>query len=1232
MNNQEVGYTYSEIEEFILNYRSGDAIKLLVSLLNNNKSNDEILFEKVMIYYYIELDLNKALKELDNLLKINPTYIDALLLKGEILAGIHKYGKAINILDKIHPKILPYGYKKLIEYISEYNHRRTGYYSVYDFDSYVVYFYIESQFFKRLTETRLNYLEEAVFEYGLIWQNLDEISYEENIPIISGTRLSEEEHDEKSKINKKNCIICGKKLKKNQKNLCKSCMKKQYASRIIKKLVSVVKPEMIFKKQDLKSLNLDDIQIQDYIWTLQEFDLIEVDNNKFKLKNETILNNFRIDSKMDPIDFDSLNDENMLNKTCKICGKTLPLSHFYKSSNGYEDNCKICKKLMVTAKYLEDLIKYVGFENEFDESDLKDYIPNQNQIMGMIWSLQDNDLLIEKEDKKYVLVDKSECLSFLEKYDSNYDINEVDIKSKSKVKRKSKSKSKDKQSLDKSNVVPKLDVIKANVKSKSDLKSLNDKKKSMDIVLKARKDGKTREEAADIAKIPLYKINHWYKEGKQGFGKENISFYRKLKRIEDDLKYSFYINERKQMNFVLKLLRQGKSKKEIVKLTELSESTITSWYNQGKDGYSRNTVYFYGKVQEINEANKKKDMGKNLKVQLKEFIHKFRNLDKRIVDTNVKSTELNDIRIEIEHNITILKESSKLRRIDKLESRLLNAKKSYKELNNRFNVELENINHENIKCEELISENACRIIDLRKEFSNNYSVLDELSEISFSNSKLNANLKNGNDIDYNEILDLESRLNNIESNSKSQFNDGLNNSSNIKGRSNIQDLLKFLYSITGTNDTSLKVSFVHYLTLNHLSVKEGKEIREKIKNEIDECSLKTSDEIQLRLDELIKEKSLVHTDELKDFLYSLTGRYVIKSSFWTKFSVERELYEVDVKIIRRRVVEEIYSGKLKSNKDIELRIRELINEVSLNKNQLLKYIGSIKCWDEKRIPTSDCIEIKNKLKTEVNLEKLYTIEQIDSKYNELAKQKVSESYVLINKFYSIIGREEIKSSFFNEFLTYNLDTSDTKDIREIILEEIKSFKLKSKEEINLRINELINQNKKVKCNVLLEELYTIVGKNNLSDSFLKRLSDNGLTEDFGNYIKRCIEDKIKNYTIKSKLEINDEINKLITEEMNRQNKSINKLNELFLNDNIYLRELSSSEREEIKVRVIKSIKENRLDYLSVYSEFKKVIEEFKKTKNVDESIDSTNEDTTENDENKSSEGFISKLKRFFSRK
>ena len=61
---------------------------------------------------------------------------------------------------------------------------------------------------------------------------------------------------------------------------------------------------------------------------------------------------------------------------------------------------------------------------------------------------------------------------------------------------------------------------------------MSQKEKQMEIVIKELKKGKSRKEAAEIANIPLYRIVHWYNEGKNGFGKDNIEFYNKLNMIE----------------------------------------------------------------------------------------------------------------------------------------------------------------------------------------------------------------------------------------------------------------------------------------------------------------------------------------------------------------------------------------------------------------------------------------------------------------------------------------------------------------------------------------------------------------------------------------------------------------------------------------------------------------------------------------------------------------------------
>ena len=63
------------------------------------------------------------------------------------------------------------------------------------------------------------------------------------------------------------------------------------------------------------------------------------------------------------------------------------------------------------------------------------------------------------------------------------------------------------------------------------IKSIN-KEKQMNEVISAISGGKTREEAARIAKIPLYKIGQWFEEGKSNLDKLTVNFYNDLKKLE----------------------------------------------------------------------------------------------------------------------------------------------------------------------------------------------------------------------------------------------------------------------------------------------------------------------------------------------------------------------------------------------------------------------------------------------------------------------------------------------------------------------------------------------------------------------------------------------------------------------------------------------------------------------------------------------------------------------------
>lgn len=112
----------------------------------------------------------------------------------------------------------------------------------------------------------------------------------------------------------------------------------------------------------------------------------------------------------------------------------------------------------------------------------------------------------------------------------------------------------------------------------------------MDIILEERKKGKTREECAEIANIPVRKIPHWSHEGRQKNGKDNIYFYKKLTSIENSLKkqessdikkYNNSKNVKKRKLF----LEYYKNEKDMNKAAELSSvdiSLIEKWILNGK--------------------------------------------------------------------------------------------------------------------------------------------------------------------------------------------------------------------------------------------------------------------------------------------------------------------------------------------------------------------------------------------------------------------------------------------------------------------------------------------------------------------------------------------------------------------------------------------------------------------------------------------------------------------------
>ena len=162
-------WKYLRSEILVMNGKTRTSFKILNTMFNENKNDVTPLLSKAMIYL-IDLKIDKALNECDNALKISPGNVDALLLKGELLFGLHNYAEASHTFNKIPNEKLPNGYVKLITYIENYKGENSGFYGVFWKSPYWEYVYVESDTFKRLKSNIFGDLKNEVIKRGLIWK------------------------------------------------------------------------------------------------------------------------------------------------------------------------------------------------------------------------------------------------------------------------------------------------------------------------------------------------------------------------------------------------------------------------------------------------------------------------------------------------------------------------------------------------------------------------------------------------------------------------------------------------------------------------------------------------------------------------------------------------------------------------------------------------------------------------------------------------------------------------------------------------------------------------------------------------------------------------------------------------------------------------------------------------------------------------------------------------------
>ncbi len=214
------------------------------------------------------------------------------------------------------------------------------------------------------------------------------------------------------------CKVCGKKLERWSKNeACRDCNKMIHACTILINLRNLV-GDVGFAKKDLESFGYNHIEANDAIWTLQTFDLLEEKEGLFYLEDDEKIDAFEKEWKeyVDPEKIKSTGK--IFSKTCKACGKNKKVSEFAKSNrtiDNYNDFCKDCNKKIITAKNLIELLKHVNPLEEFSLSDLEVYYPEEFLRIGVVYSLQDNDLLEQKGDI-YRLKQKDILDEFLNKW------------------------------------------------------------------------------------------------------------------------------------------------------------------------------------------------------------------------------------------------------------------------------------------------------------------------------------------------------------------------------------------------------------------------------------------------------------------------------------------------------------------------------------------------------------------------------------------------------------------------------------------------------------------------------------------------------------------------------------------------------------------------------------------------------------------------------------------------
>lgn len=166
-----------------------------------------------------------------------------------------------------------------------------------------------------------------------------------------------------------------------------------------------------FKLDDNKTKYLD------YIWTLQEFNLLEHDekSDSYTFKPQEELDEF-IEKYRDKKTIIS-QENKKITKICVCCHNSLSISNFYKSSDtedGFSEKCKECVDKINAAEALTEIQKFVQIDDSFNKDELSKRIENPSMIDSYIWTLQEHDLIEYDEKSDFYRINENKILDYVQ--------------------------------------------------------------------------------------------------------------------------------------------------------------------------------------------------------------------------------------------------------------------------------------------------------------------------------------------------------------------------------------------------------------------------------------------------------------------------------------------------------------------------------------------------------------------------------------------------------------------------------------------------------------------------------------------------------------------------------------------------------------------------------------------------------------------------------------------------